>query len=355
MGKSLVDRLRNVRKAIQIRENAVVLAVCLNMKIIHRQRTLVCFIALIDRNNIAQSQYRQGQHGKHAFDSNSRHEAVPSIELPNVDTKLSYREYVLKEPDSVTMEEAEEGYEKFRFSLFSTSSYCRREQYKNAISFFDSISNQEWLVEMEVPSAHKAYLRRCRANSLKEAAKWKSVIAAGEFFTQEASSRSPPEPGSYSYSYPICNFFKDRCIYIHSIPSSCTRQCLLDYLRQYDGIESVYFGDAFHCPPSELNRPAYVLFATSEQMLAASKQMMGVHVPLVDTGCLGLNGVKEEEDGKTRTFIMLCSLWKTPQKQSFLRSVANTPQRIQKDLMNCRRVWEAAEKYWVCDGGEGDA
>lgn len=236
-----------------------------------------------------------------------------------------------------------------------SSSYCRREQYKNAISFFDSISNQEWLVEMEVPSAHKAYLRQCRANSLKEAAKWKSVLAAEEFFTQEASSRVPPEAGSYSYSYPIRNFFKDHCIYIHSIPSSCTRQCLLDYLRQYDGIESVYFGDAFHCPPSELNRPAYVLFATSEQMMAASKQMMGVHVPLVDTRCLGLNGVKEEEDGKTRTFIMLCSLWKMPQKQSFLRSVANTPQRIQKDLMNCRRVWEAAEKHWVGNGGESDA
>ena len=190
---------------------------------------------------------------------------------------------------------------------------------------------------------------------MKEAEKWKSVIAAEEFFTQEASARIPPEAGSYSYSYPIRNFFKDHCIYIHSIPSSCTRQCLLDYLRQYDGIEAVYFGDAFHCPPSELNRPAYVLFATSQQMLAASKQMMGVHVPLVDTGCLGLNGVKEEEDGKTRTFIMLCSLWKAPQKQSFLRSVANTPQRIQKDLANCRRVWEAAEKHWVGNGGESDA
>ena len=112
-GKSLVDRLHNVPKAIQIRESSVVLAVCLNMKIIHRQRALISFLALICRSTIAQSQHRQGQHGKHAFDSNSRHESVPSIELPNVDTKLSYREYVLKEPDSVTMEEAEEGYEKF--------------------------------------------------------------------------------------------------------------------------------------------------------------------------------------------------------------------------------------------------
>ena len=46
IGKSLVDRLHNVPKVMQIRESAVALAVCLNMKIIHRQRALI-FLSLL--------------------------------------------------------------------------------------------------------------------------------------------------------------------------------------------------------------------------------------------------------------------------------------------------------------------
>ena len=36
----------------------------------------------------------------------------PTVELPNVDVKLSYREYVINESEDITMEEAEQGYER---------------------------------------------------------------------------------------------------------------------------------------------------------------------------------------------------------------------------------------------------
>lgn len=47
------------------------------------------------------------------MDLSSPREIIPTIELPKVAAKLSYREYVLlREQDTITMEEAEEGYEK---------------------------------------------------------------------------------------------------------------------------------------------------------------------------------------------------------------------------------------------------
>ena len=47
-------------------------------------------------------------------------EIIPTIELSNVDTKLSYREFVLREQDNITMEKAEKLYEKCR-CVFATN------------------------------------------------------------------------------------------------------------------------------------------------------------------------------------------------------------------------------------------
>ena len=50
--------------------------------------------------------YRRG--GRNMF----KRDNYPTVELPNVDVKLSYREYVINESEDITMEEAEQGYER---------------------------------------------------------------------------------------------------------------------------------------------------------------------------------------------------------------------------------------------------
>ena len=99
--------------------------------------------------------------------------------MENIEAKLCYREYVLQESDSITMEEAERGYEKCILSPSLISSYCRRQQYKNAMAFFDSFANQEWLVESTVPSAHKDYLRAQQAEHAQEAQHLAAAIVSG--------------------------------------------------------------------------------------------------------------------------------------------------------------------------------
>ena len=223
-------------------------------------------------------------------------------------------------------------------------SYIRHEQYKNAISFFDAMANEEWLVEQELPSFHKQWLQQCRAEHQSEALRMRSALRAASFFLPSAQT---PSFDASSFASPLLPALADRCIYIHAIPPRCTRRCLLDWLRQFDGLDALFFGDAFRCPPAELDRPAFALFASPAQTLAAFRSMMGKHVPLRDTACLGLNGLKEEEDGEPHTFIMRCSLWKPAEKLPPLRGIANSPRRIEADRRNCRALWAAAERFWV--------
>lgn len=213
------------------------------------------------------------------------------------------------------------------------------------------MANEEWLVEQEIPSFHKQWLQQCRAEHQAEALRWRSALRTDSFFLPAAQSR---DFDASSFASPLPNGFAERCIYIHAIPPRCTRRCLLDWLRQFDGLDAVYFGDAFRCPPAELNRPAFALFASPAQTAAAFHRMVGVHVPLKDTACLGLNGLKEEEDGKPRTFIMLCSLWKPSEKLPPLRGIANSPRRIEADRQNGRAIWAAAERFWVGAAREDD-
>ena len=231
------------------------------------------------------------------------------------------------------------------FSIIS--SYSRRQQYINAMHFFDSYANQEWLVEARVPSSHKKWLRdrveECKAEA-KRLTQW---------ITNDALLIPPEEKaddnisGVVDYSYHIKDIFAERCVYIHSIPPSCTRECLNTFLKQFTGLEAVYFGDVFYCPPSELNRPVYVLFDSRDHAEAAFKHMAAVHIPLIDTENLGLDGLKENETPSTRTFILLCSLWKQMGRPPVLNAIANAPFRIEKDMQQCHTLLHAFEQYWV--------
>lgn len=236
----------------------------------------------------------------------------------------------------------------FLCSLPLTPSYIRHEQYKNAISFFDAMANEEWLVERELPSFHKQWLQQCRAEHQSEALRMRAALRSDAFFLPAAQT---PAFDASSFASPLLPGLADRCVYIHAIPPRCTRRCLLDWLRQFDGLDALFFGDAFRCPPAELDRPAFALFASPAQTLAAFHAMMGKHVPLRDTACLGLNGLKEEEDGKPHTFILRCSLWKPAEKLPPLRGIANSPRRIEADRRNCRALWAAAERFWVGEPG----
>ena len=66
------------------------------------------------RENTKQQQIQPLQKAKQNMDLSSPREIIPTIELPKVAAKLSYREYVLlREQDTVTMDEAEENYAKY--------------------------------------------------------------------------------------------------------------------------------------------------------------------------------------------------------------------------------------------------
>lgn len=211
-------------------------------------------------------------------------------------------------------------------------------------------------MEQELPSFHKQWLQTCLSEHRAEAARWSAALRSGALFLPESLS---PSFEASRFARCLPSGLEERCVYIHAIPPRCTRRCLLDWLAQFDGLQAVFFGDAFRCPPAELNRPAFALFASPAQTAGAFQRMVGVHVPLRDTACLGLNGLKEEEDGKPRTFIMLCSLWRPSEKLPPLRAIANSPRRLAADRANCRALWTAAERFWVwlgagCDVGGGD-
>jgi hypothetical protein len=53
-----------------------------------------------------------GQGKRRNWKMNIKRDNFPTIELPDVDTKLSYREYVLKQSESITITKAEQGYER---------------------------------------------------------------------------------------------------------------------------------------------------------------------------------------------------------------------------------------------------
>ena len=139
--------------------------------------------------------------------------------MENVDAKLCYREYVLQENDSITMEEAERGYEKCILSPSLILSYCRRQQYKNAMAFFDNFANQEWLVESTVPSAHKDYLRAQQAEHAQEAKRLAAAILSGALFvdpTGPVSTASTANTvdsfGALSHGSCIKDAFTERCV-----------------------------------------------------------------------------------------------------------------------------------------------
>ena len=54
-----------------------------------------------------------GQGKRRNWKMNMKRDNYPTIELPDVDTKLSYREYVLKQSESITITKAEQGYERY--------------------------------------------------------------------------------------------------------------------------------------------------------------------------------------------------------------------------------------------------
>lgn len=132
------------------------------------------------------------------------------------------------------------------------------------------------------------------------------------------------------------------------MPPACTRSCLREYVSRLDGFEALYFGDAFHCPPSDLSRPAYVVFGSQEAAKAAFKHMAGMHIPLKDTNNLGTSGLKEEDESSRQgSFILLCSLWRAAQKPYVVNAVANRTDRIDKDFEACAELLEALRQHWV--------
>ena len=135
--------------------------------------------------------------------------------------------------------------------------------------------------------------------------------------------------------------------YISNVPPRCTRQCLTDYLQEFTGIQSIYFGDPFHCPPTDLCRPVYIQFDNKENTLKAFSAMAGKHISMKDTLRIGFKGLKEKEEVSDTTFVIKCSIWKTVANPSTLQPVCNSPDRISIDYDQCIECWNALSHYWV--------
>ena len=86
-------------------------------------------------------------------------------------------------------------------------SYCRRQQYNNAIVFFDTLANQEWIVESYVPSAHKNYLLHQRDDHQHEATVLEEELRSGSLITNIESIRASIEPVSC-----LKDIFSERCV-----------------------------------------------------------------------------------------------------------------------------------------------
>ena len=92
-----------------------------------------------------------------------------------------------------------------RLSL--TLSYCRRQQYNNAMVFFDTLANQEWIVESYVPSAHKNYLLHQRDDHQHEATVLEEELRSGSLITNIETIRASIEPVSC-----LKDIFSERCV-----------------------------------------------------------------------------------------------------------------------------------------------
>ena len=112
--------------------------------------------------------------------------------------------------------------------------------------FFDAYANQEWLVEARVPSSHKKWLRNRVEECKAEAQRLTQWINSDKLLIPPADMTTENISGVIDYPYRIKDVFAERCVYIHAIPPSCTRECLNTFLKQFDGLEAVYFGDVLH-------------------------------------------------------------------------------------------------------------
>lgn len=87
-----------------------------------------------------------------------------------------------------------------------TCSHCRIQHYKNAMLFFDNSANQEWLVEQNVPSFHKQYLRNMQATIQEEITFLTSLLQSNELF------ESVPSEMEDVSTYQIRDMFTGRCL-----------------------------------------------------------------------------------------------------------------------------------------------
>ena len=62
--------------------------------------------------------------------------------------------------------------------------------------FFDQCANQEWLVEQNIPSFHKAYLKHLQANSKEEIAYLTTLLQSNQLFEKEPSEMEDETPTS---------------------------------------------------------------------------------------------------------------------------------------------------------------
>lgn len=60
--------------------------------------------------------------------------------------------------------------------------------------FFDQCANQEWLVEQNIPSFHKEYLKRLQANSKEEISYLTNLLQANQLFEKEPSELENETP-----------------------------------------------------------------------------------------------------------------------------------------------------------------
>ena len=73
--------------------------------------------------------------------------------------------------------------------------------------FFDTLANQEWIVESYVPSAHKDYLLHQRDDYQHEINVLEAELRSGSLFTDIQAIRASIEPVSC-----LKDTFSERCV-----------------------------------------------------------------------------------------------------------------------------------------------
>ena len=221
--------------------------------------------------------------------------------------------------------------------------------------FFDNFFNMECFTEKYLPSAHKKFLRERMEESKQEAERLAQAIQNSSLFVpnEEEKNADVPTPSELpphilQRTFRIRDSFDKQCIYIHSLDPRCSRACLMTFLKEtVHGIQAVYFGDPFRCPPSELCRPVFVLFDSPESAAAAFPLLNARDVPFIDTAELGREGIREDEKAPVpKSFPLRISLWKASSRASVINSAANTPRRVAKDLEQTRTLLKAFENHW---------